>query len=294
MRNAISCVLGILAIAAWPAQPAHSQTAPNAVPQAVAENSAAATRLTLASKVDAVRIAAVSTLPSNDGDTDDASFCSRFIQTPGSASARAVRDAGWFVTGQAQVGDYQAVSFVGGLRAGTSGICLLDDGNVALFKEGALRAIIYGKKGMPNAIGMIRADAGVVKIHDGDVLHQPAALLRVTDDGAVSIDPLPASEAVCNGAASVPNIQNLPINKARDMLAKAGWAKLPRAQPIREAEDMRAFDLVSRGITEVDSCSGTGLGFCNFAYQGPAGRLSVMTVGDDEWPTVASHGVTCK
>lgn len=294
MRNTISRLIGVLAITAWHALPAHGQAASNAVSQALAGASAGATGVALTSKVDAIRIAAVSTLPSNHGDTGDASFCSRFIETPSSASAKAVRDAGWFVTGQAQAGGYQAVSFVGGLRAGTSGICQLDDGNVALFKEGAIRAIVYGKKGVPNAIGMIRADAGVVKIHDGDVLHQAAALLHVASDGAVSIDPLPASEAVCDGAASVPNIQNLPINKARNMLAKAGWAHSPRARPIREAEDMRAFDLARRGVIEVDSCSGTGLGFCNFAYKGPAGRLSVMTVGDDEWPTVASYGVTCK
>jgi hypothetical protein len=248
----------------------------------------------LTSAVDAIRIAAVSTLPSNSATTDDATFCNRFIQTPSMASAQAVRDAGWFVTGQTQVGGYEAVSFVGGLRAGTSGICLLDDGNVALFKEGAIRAIAYGKKGVPNAIGMIRADAGLVKIHDGEVLHQPAAVLHVARDGAVSIDPLPASEAVCNGAATVPNIQNLPINNARDMLAKAGWTPSPRTRPVREAEDMRAFDFAKRGVKEVDSCAGTGLGFCNFAYKGPAGRLSVTTVGEAEWPTVASFDVTCK
>lgn len=285
----------MLAITVWSAQPAHSQAASNTVPPTVAGGSAAATGLTLASKVDAIRIAAVSTLPSNSsGNTDDATLCSQFIQKPGSASARAVQDAGWFVTGQAQIGGYQAVSFVGGLSPATSGNCQLDDGNIALFKDGAIRAIAYGKKGSANAIGMIRADAGVVKIHDGDILHQPAALLRVADDGAVSIEPLPSSEAVCNGAATVPTIRNLPINKARDVLAKAGWAHAPRAQPIREAEDVRAFDLAKRGVSEVDSCSGTGLGFCNFTYQGPAGRLTVMTVGDDEWPTVASYGVTCK
>ena len=290
----ISCLVSVVAITAWPVHAAYSQSAPNAVPQATAGNSTGPTGVSLTSKVDDIRITAISTLPSNNGDTSDAKFCDRFIQKPGSASAKAVRDAGWFVTGQTQVGGYEAVSFVGGLRAGTSGVCQLDDGNVGLFKDGAIQAIAYGKKGVQNAIGMIRADEGVLKIYDGDVLHQPAALLRVTADGAVSIDPLPKSQAVCKGAASVPNIQNLPINKAREMLAKAGWGPTPRATPVREAEDVRAFDLAKRGVPEVDSCSGTGMGFCRFDYQGPAGSLAVITVGDDEWPTVSSSSVTCK
>jgi hypothetical protein len=294
LLNTLSRLVGILAIAALPALPAHGQAVSNAGSQVPAGAGADAAELTLASKVNAIRITAVSTLPSKDGDTSDASSCSQFIHAPTSTGARAVRDAGWLVTGQAQVGGYQAVSFVGGLRAGTSGTCQLDDGNVALFKAGAIRAIVYGRKGVPNAIGMIRADAGVVKIHDGDVLHQPVALLRVADDGAVSVDPLPASESVCNGAATVPTILNMPINKARDVLANAGWSHAPRARPMREVEDPRAFDLASRGVSEVDSCSGTGMGYCNFAYKGPAGSLSVTTVGDDEWPTVARYGVTCK
>ena len=287
LRITMSYVFGVLAVAAWPVQSASGQPAPTAVSPAMGGPA-------LASKVDTLRIAAVSTLPSNQGDTGDASLCSQFIQAPTSAGARAVRDAGWFVTGQASLGGYQAVSFVGALRPGTSGTCQLDDGNVALFKDGSIRAIAYGRKGTPNAIGMIRAEAGVVKIHDGDILHAPAAVLRVADDGAVSIDPLPASDAVCNGAATVPNIQNLGIDRARDSLANAGWAPSPRAKPMREAEDPRAFDLASRGVSEVDSCSGTGMGYCNFAYRGPAGRLTVTTVGDAEWPTVARYAVTCK
>ena len=250
--------------------------------------------MSLTSKVDAIRITTLSTLPSNNGDTSDVRFCDRFIQKPGSVNAKAVRDAGWFVTGQTQVGGYEVVSFVGVLRVGTSGVCQLDDGNVGLFKDGKIQAIAYGKKGAQNAIGMIRAEEGVLKIYDGDVLHQPAALLRVAADGAVSIDPLPSSEAVCKGAASVPNIQNLPINNARDMLAQAGWTPARRARPVSKAEDIRAFDLAKRGVPEVDSCSGTGMGFCRFDYQGPAGSLAVITVGDDEWPVVSSSSVTCK
>lgn len=52
-------------------------------------------------------------------------------------------------------------------------------------------------------------------------------------------------------------------------------------------------DLVRRGVPEVEDCSGTGFGFCGYGYRGAAGRLSVTTVGDNDFPSVSGYEVHC-
>jgi hypothetical protein len=51
-------------------------------------------------------------------------------------------------------------------------------------------------------------------------------------------------------------------------------------------------------VTEVEDCSGTGFAFCGFRYTGPAGDLSVVTVGEGDenggLPLVARYSVDCK
>jgi hypothetical protein len=48
----------------------------------------------------------------------------------------------------------------------------------------------------------------------------------------------------------------------------------------------------------VQECSGTGFGFCDYAYAGPAGTLSVITMGeigeDGRLPVVSDYGVDCR
>ncbi len=243
------------------------------------------------SSVDGIGISAVSVLPAHKGADIDAQYCSGIIAAPRSAAGKAVRDAGWVVTGEARAGGYDAVSFVGSVESGTSGTCNYEDGNVALFSDGAIKAIAYGAKPAQLAIGLINAENGVVKIYDGDFLHEQAAEMKVAGNGSVSITPLAKVEKVCG--AGLPNIQGMPINTARDKLIKAGWKPVPRKESVREAEDSRAFELAQAGVTEVDSCSGTGMGYCGFDYHGTRGHLSVVTVGDGQWPTVTRYSADC-
>jgi len=263
-------------------------------PQSTAgDNTAAHAAPSFTSDVGDLRIVATSALPTQRADAESARFCTEYIHEAVSPGARAARDAGWFVTGEATLNGYQAVSFVGGLEPGTSGACQLRNGNVALFKGRALQAIAYADGAGNLSIGYIEAVDGGLRILDGDVLNLPVADIHVGQDGSVTLSAVAAVDKVCNGAASVPDVHELPINVARDRLIKAGWTPAPRPQPVREIEDPRAAALAAKGLTEVESCSGAGFGYCSFDYNGPAGRLSVTTVGDAEWPTVARYGVEC-
>lgn len=288
MRHLISYLsVGLVAASVTAACSAQGDESP------ASHNTAAQSAPAFTSDVGGLRIVATSILPTQRADADGARFCSEYVHEPVSPGARAARDAGWLVTGEATLSGYQAVSFVGGLEPGTSGTCQMNNGNVALFKGEALQAIAYADNSGNQSIGYIKAVDGGLRILDGDILNAPVADIHVGQDGSVTLAPVAAEDRVCNGAGMVPDINELPINEARDRLIKAGWTPAPRPQPVREVEDPRAAALAARGVTEVDSCSGTGLGYCSFDYNGPAGRLSVTTVGDGEWPTVARYGVDC-
>ena len=242
------------------------------------------------SSVSMLRISRVAELPRAPADGGEGE-CDHLLKGPRSAAGRIVAGKGWKVTAEQPVGRYQAVSFIGRVEQGTSGSCLLDAGNVALFEGTTLRAIVHGTDSLDAAVGYVKPlEGGSLRIWNGDFLPLPVADLTVGADGGVAVTALAPQEKVCRGTGTVPNIYGMPIDKARAALGKAGWTPV---RPDMVPTDSRAMDLVRHGVIEVDDCSGTGFGFCAFAYRGATGTLSVTTVGDAEMPQVASYGVEC-
>lgn len=76
----------------------------------------------------------------------------------------------------------------------------------------------------------------------------------------------------------MPNIDGKPIRVARRLLIDAGWAPLPQPNADEAALGIEA-KLRKDGITEVESCSGTGYGFCSFDYMSGNGTMGVSTAG---------------
>ena len=222
-------------------------------------------------------------------------LCSHLLTSrPETPAGRQVAEAGWGVTGEVRLGPYQAVSFVGSYESGTSGSCLLGDGNIGIFQGSSLVAIAYAPAGGKASIARaIAFEQDGLRIWDGDFLSQPVADIRLGENGSLTLQPLASVEKVCGGAASIPNIYGKPIDQARGLLQQSGWSPVtPRRSP-REPLDGRVADLTRRGVPEVEDCSGTGFGFCAYGYHGPAGRLSVTTVGDNAFPTVADYAANC-
>lgn len=286
------CIL----VAGCSAQSPEPGAQPSSAP-APSENITAAKPMSgpaLRSTVTDLRIVATSSVPTRAATpSGGGSGCAPQVIAPRSAGAAAVKAKGWIVTAEQESGGYDVVSFVGAMEPGTSGTCVLRDGNVAFFKDGQLRALAYAPRGASRSIGSIeRLDTGDLRILDGDFVVQPLADIRFGSGGAVSIADPAKSDKVCSGRADVPNVRGMSIDKARSVLGKAGWRPATdRADPA--ARDDRAERLYRNGVVEAESCSGTGLGYCSFAYRGAAGSLSVTTVGDGEWPVVSDYGVTC-
>ncbi|PWR25476.1 hypothetical protein [Zavarzinia aquatilis] len=219
--------------------------------------------------------------------------CAHFLASPTSEAAGIVSAAGWAVTGEAAVGPYQAVAFVGRMTAGTSGSCEMDEGNIALFDGATLVAIAYARRGAALSIGGIAPlEPRGIRIWTGDFLPRPVAELHVAPDGAVLVTPLSAEESRCQGRVKVPNVYDLPIDVARRRLIAAGWRPVPRSGPSADGAGREAT-LAAR-VPEVESCAGTGFGFCAFEYDSAAASLTVITAGEDAMPPVTDYRTTCK
>ncbi|UFN50215.1 hypothetical protein LPC08_06205 [Roseomonas sp. OT10] len=273
-------------------------TPPQATPPGAAPSQAAsgAEGPRLQSSVETLRLVPLRSLPRApvQADASPRRLCQHLLTAPQSPEARQVEAQGWGVSGEVLVGPYRAVGFVGAYEVGTSGSCRLGDGNLALFRDGRLAALAYSPAGSRRTIGSVEPlERDGARLWDGDYLRQPLADLRLRPDGTLALLPLAEAERVCGGAATVPNIYGRPIRAARRMLQAQGWTPVP-GPPATRRQDGRVAAIVRGGVPEVEDCSGTGFGFCSFAYRGTAGTLSVTTAGDGNDPGVAGYGTTCR
>lgn len=233
----------------------------------------------------------LATLPAAPAAAANREGCEHLLARPASPAARQVAASGWAVTAEVPLGRYRAVSFVGKLEPSTSGTCQLSDGNVAIYEGEQLSAVAYAGRAAQRSLGRAVALEGVgLRLWDGDILPGPLADLRLNGDGSLSIVALAAEERRCQGRAVIPNILGMPMDAARAALLGAGWRPLAGSN---STPGSREADLTRRGITEVDGCSGTGMGFCRFNYVGAAGRLGVITAGEADPPTVRDYDVQC-
>lgn len=256
---------------------------------AMAQISALAPRMQ--SDLKDIRMKAITSLPRAGGSAGDRDGCPLSVIEPRSAAAKLVAAQGWAVMADVPLGAYRAVSFAGRMKAGTSGTCSITQGNVAVFDGDRLLALAYGKSDEDTAIGNLTPlEGGSVRVWSGGIVGSPVGDLRVEADGTVRLGRVADEESVCRGRASVPNVYGMPIDKARKALADKGW------KPVKggASPEPRQAALVKRGIGEANSCAGTGLAYCDFSYVGPAGRLILTTVGEDDLPQVAGYDVKCR
>jgi hypothetical protein len=267
-----------------------SGSASEAATGAASKTAMAEEHVGFTSEVRGVAFDPMSQLPRAPASAASRSECAGQVIDAKSAAAREVAEAGWGVTGEAKVGDYQLVSFAGSFEPGTSGSCFVSKGNVGVFEGTALRAVAYARPGSKETIGRIQPfGKDGARIWHGDIVPAPIADIRRSAQGLV-IGKLAAEEQTCGG--SVPPINDMPITRARKELIAAGWSPVNHGTP-DDRIDEREQTLAQLGVTEVDSCSGTGFGYCSFDYRKGKAKLGVTTVGDNEDPAVSDYGVSC-
>jgi len=219
-------------------------------------------------------------------------FCSRYKGPPG-AEARSTRRLGWRTDYDASFGQ---ITFVNMFRhyeyVGAS--CYEDGARFVLFDHGAPIAVIISGARAEGPIGSVeKMESGALRLVNslGDAPFGDL-FLKGRD---IEIRSLPAADTVCNGRHTVPNVFGMPIEKARRILGKAGWAPITATPPVvvhdpdnstEVADDLDQIDLYGRGIKEVTECN--PMGFCTFGYQSGGARLDLSTHGN-----VNDYGVDC-
>lgn len=246
----------------------------------------------MTTNVEGLEIVPLKNLPSAPEEGGAEPLCAHLVTAPSTEGGRAAAAQGWSVTSEVKLGALDAVSFVGGFEPGTSGSCLLNDGNIGFFNGSELVALAYASDSETRKIGRIEPfGSNGIRIWDGDFLPQPVADVAFDDDDILTIAALASEEAFCEGTTNVPNIYGKPVVEARASLQEKGWL------PVEGSEDFPGRnDFTDAGLTEVDSCSGTGFGYCNFTYKSAAGVLSVVTAGELQLPSspsVVSYSVNC-
>jgi hypothetical protein len=73
--------------------------------------------------------------------------------------------------------------------------------------------------------------------------------------------------------------QGMPYAQARKMLINAGWRVKPFSN--RDRSGTMNYLITKLGYNEVESCSGTGMGYCRLNFTGAQGQtLAVVTVNN--------------
>ena len=248
------------------------------------------------SGISIVKVAHLPKSPKDKGDRDD-DLCANHLIAATTRAGKAVEQQGWRVTSEVPFGPFQAVSFVGTFEAGPSGTCQFSNGNVGLFSGEHLVALVYADKKSDQAIGRITPFGDQrLRIWDGELLPSPVADMRLVGPSGIVVTPPALEEKVCNARGTVPYVYDLPIDKARRILAKSGWKPVDMRHAGTRSPG-EAEVIAKHGIVEVEDCLGTGFGLCFYKYEGPAGGLAVTTAGEIEadgaMPTVVGYTVAC-
>ena len=240
------------------------------------------------SEIPKLLIAEIESIPEGPHPDVSDSICEWFLIKPETISGMELQRMGWGVMSEVNFGPYQFVSFAGEFNRGTSGMCQRNQGNIAVFQNGQLTSIIYTKPEDDYLIGNLEViEGGALRILSGEFIEWPVADIQLTNDG-YKITEISELQSFCDGKSIVPNIYGDTIPQARERLFKFGWA------PSKSGDGlwMRAQGMKNSGITEIQSCSGTGLAMCRFDYHNDHASLRVTTIGE-EGEVVNQYSVGC-
>ena len=247
------------------------------------------TEVQAGSDVQGVSLVAVSDLPRSPESGAVDGYCESYRATDLTATGRQVETQGWIVTSEAELGRYRVVTFASGFDPGTSAICTGRNANIGVFDGTRLVALAYTPRASDIILGSVEPlEGGALLVWGGDYPGPPLGELRVEQD-RLRLTAVAPARTFCGQTATVPNVYGQTIEVARNDLTAHGWRPLP-PEEAPEGYD-RAAELARRGVIEAETCSGTGMGYCAFRYQGPGGVLEVTTVGEDH--SVLGYGVVC-
>ena len=252
--------------------------------------------VTVSSSVPELHIRTLQILPKAPHDAAGlGDFCRNKGITPTTPGGKAAAARGWTVTSEEALGPYTAVGIFSRGGNATSGICLIQNGNIAVWQGSQLLAGVYDAQVEQDAggrVGGVTPLEGAPAVRIWDWIGAGPTADLVLADGELQLRPTAPSDSVCKGRNTVANVYGKPVPQARRLLARNGWKPLPPSAADADNPHDPATRYRKQGMPEFESCSGTGMGYCGLNYRHANGaRLMVTTIGDDH--RVANWSVQC-
>lgn len=251
-------------------------------------------KLNLLSEFSAIKAVRLSQLPGAPrSDYQDEGCLKQLSISPTTAGGRLAIRRGWHVFGERTLKGTTAAVIASGVGPGPSGLCLVQDGNIALFRGAQVLGVFYpanngGSSGRGSvANGIAALDDHRLRVSDEASTY---ADLVFADDRITLARPGPEQRA-CGQGVTVPAILAHDMNAARAMLRAGGWRPILKAERPGGISPV-ANKLRDKGWCEVDGCAGTGLGLCRFRYRKKGVELSVESIG--EQLAVSNYRLVCQ
>jgi len=242
-----------------------------------------ASEVILESHVDKVKVAKLSMLPMGPN-PDVPRNCERSVAINLTQNSRSIEKKGWIVTSQLKYGPFELISFSGSLDA-SSGICVIKQTNVAIFKFQNLKGIFYTDPDIDDSFGSIYIDqtGKIIAVPVNEIV-RPSFEITFRKN-KITLDSLSYNTA-CEGEGIIPDLNGEYFESARKTLLQYGWK--PTLELSGSEDFLRYYHKdefledkrIRSKIPELITCSGTGFGFCKYLYENDTSYLDLETVSD--------------
>ncbi|GAA0314055.1 hypothetical protein GCM10009087_25540 [Sphingomonas oligophenolica] len=224
----------------------------------------------------------------------ESDFCGSEGPIRETPEGRWARSRGWRVDDQGTFGPLTVVSVLRRYDYQAQ-FCGQVDGRIILFDHGKPIASVHvgdaDDEGQVDGLG-VRAN-GALRLTN--MWFKPFGDLFV-EGRDIEVRPLPRSDSICDGAATLPNVFGKPIAQARSILGRSGWKADPQPPPVvtknpdgsLEFENSDDYNMYNRGFKEEKNCDPRG--FCEFHYKRGEIKVMLYTQGEE----VVQHYEECQ
>ena len=213
--------------------------------------------------------------------------CTNFTTPRLTHNSKTVTDRGWIVTSQVHYGPFELISFAGSLESITSGMCIITETNIAIFLSNKLLGFFYTDPELDTGLSGVHADGmGRVQVVSGGGI-RPTSFEITFRSNRITLD-TPSYTTACEGSDIIPSLTSHSILEAKKELLSFGWKP---TSDISGPEEFRNYyekdpyyetTRIERNLPELITCSGTGVGFCKYLYEGDKSYLEIDTVSDGD------------
>lgn len=225
-----------------------------------------ATEISVKIDNDFLKFSALDALPSASKEFEN-SGCLNYLELTKSKLSQRVITKNWNVTSGVDYGPFSFISFSGDIGSATSGMCLINETNVAVYYDAELVGVVYTDAKHDCLLGSISLNSyGSIDVYSGCLIRSKFA--QITVSGHEIRIGSPTNSIACDGVTIVPNVTGAYLDDARQSILDYGWLPYSDNPRLLDYEPEYPPFYISERTTypELVACSGTGAAYCSFEY----------------------------